>query len=91
MNRSEILSSVIFQETTTIGIRQYAAKRSALERTMIAVNTRYGRIMMKVSRRNGAVVTVAPEYEDCARIAREHGIPLKEVQAMAVREYQARS
>ncbi len=41
MNRCEVLSGVIFQETTSIGLRQYAAKRSALERKMISVETRY--------------------------------------------------
>lgn len=87
MNRTEILSSLIFQETTSIGLRQYIAKRSALERELVPVETSYGRVMMKVSRLNGAVTTCTPEYEDCARIAREHNIPLKEIQSLAVRAY----
>ena len=89
MNRCDILSSLIFQETTSIGLRQYAAKRSALERKMVPVETRYGRVMMKVSLQDGKVVSSTPEYEDCARIAREKNVPLKEVQFLASAAYQA--
>jgi uncharacterized protein (TIGR00299 family) protein len=87
VNRSDVLSRIIFQETTSIGVRQYAAKRWALERKMVAVETAYGRVMVKVSLQDGKVVSSTPEYEDCARIAREKNIPLKEVQALAVKAY----
>jgi uncharacterized protein (TIGR00299 family) protein len=89
MNRCDVLSRLIFQETTSIGLRQYAAKRSALERKMVPVETRHGRVMMKVSLQDGKVVSSTPEYEDCARIAREKNIPLKEVQFLASAAYQA--
>jgi pyridinium-3,5-bisthiocarboxylic acid mononucleotide nickel chelatase len=87
MNRSEILSKLIFQETTSIGIRQYVAKRTALEREIVFAETRYGRVAMKVSRQAGMVVSCTPEYEDCARIAREHNVPLKEIQSLATKAY----
>ncbi len=90
MNRAEVLSRVIFEETTTIGLRQYAAKRIALERELISVETRFGTVTMKVSRQNGAVVSCSPEYEDCARIARERNVPLKEIQALAMEAYRMR-
>ena len=89
MNRWEILSGLIFQETTSIGLRHYAAKRSALEREMVAVATRFGKVTMKVSMQEGKIVSCSPEYEDCARIAREHNVPLKEIQALAIAAYQA--
>ena len=87
VNRSDVLSRIIFQETTSIGLRQYVAQRSALERKMVPVETPYGRVMMKVSLQDGKVVNSTPEYEDCARIAREKNIPLKEVQALANQAY----
>lgn len=87
LNRAEILSRLIFQETTTIGLRQYAAKRIALERKMVKVETRLGAVTVKVSMQNGAVVSCSPEYEDCARVAREHNVPLKEVQTLALEAY----
>jgi len=89
MNCCDVLSRLIFEETTSIGLRQYAAKRSALERKIVPVETRYGRVMMKISLQDGKVVSATPEFEDCARIAREKNVPLKEVQFLASTEYQA--
>jgi uncharacterized protein (TIGR00299 family) protein len=87
MNRCDVLSSLIFHETTSIGLRQYAARRSALERRMVVVETHYGQVTIKVSMQDGRVVSATPEYEDCARIAREKNVPLKEVQALAAKAY----
>jgi len=87
MNRCDALSSLIFHETTSIGLRQYPAKRTALERRMVVVDTAFGQVTMKVSMQDGRVVSATPEYEECARIAREKNVPLKEVQAGATRAY----
>jgi hypothetical protein len=86
-NRREALEQLIFLETTTIGLRYYDAARSVLERESITVKTEFGDVSIKVSRRGGRVVNFAPEYEDCARIARSGNIPFKEVQAAAIRAY----
>ena len=86
-NRREALEQVIFEETTTIGIRRYAANRSVLERQVVQVETRYGKIGVKVSKREGKVLSVTPEYEDCVRIARDQNVPLKDVQALALEAY----
>jgi uncharacterized protein (TIGR00299 family) protein len=81
--RVDEISKIVFRETTTIGMRQYKATRSILEREMVLVETEYGSVSVKVSRFKGQIVNVAPEYEDCARLAREKNLPLKEVQAQA--------
>jgi uncharacterized protein (TIGR00299 family) protein len=81
------LTRIIFQETTTIGIRRYPVERSTLDREFVEVETEYGKISVKVSKLDGEVVNVAPEYEDCARIAREQNVPLKSVQAAAMKAY----
>jgi len=86
-NRREAIESLIFRETTTIGLRHYTAARSVLEREIVEVETAHGKVRVKVSKLDGKVTNVAPEYEDCARIAREKNIPLKEVQALAVEAY----
>jgi len=91
MNRSEILSRLIFEETTSIGLRQYVAKRFALERELVPVETQYGTVTIKVSRQDGKIVSSTPEYEDCARIAREHHVPLKEIQALAAKAFRERA
>lgn len=86
-NRREVLERLIFQETTTIGLRHYTAARSVLERELVQVETIHGRIAVKVSKLDGKVINVTPEYEDCARVAREKNVPLKDVQAAAVQGY----
>ena len=87
INRWEILGKIIFEETTTIGIRRHLTARAALERETVRVETAYGAVGMKVSRLDGRVINFAPEYEDCVRIARKENVALKEVQALAVKEY----
>jgi uncharacterized protein (TIGR00299 family) protein len=86
----DVLSRIIFQETTTIGVRRYNVERTTLDREFVEVETDYGTVTMKVSRLNGEVVNVAPEYEDCVRIAREKNVPLKTIQTLAVVAYRRR-
>jgi uncharacterized protein (TIGR00299 family) protein len=77
------LTELLFRETTTLGVRSYAVRRRALERAQERVETPWGAVAMKVARLDGAVLNAAPEYEDCARVARERGVPLKQVMAAA--------
>jgi pyridinium-3,5-bisthiocarboxylic acid mononucleotide nickel chelatase len=86
-NRRAAIERVIFQETTTIGVRHYKAGRSVLERELAHVETTHGKIAIKISKLEGKVMSVTPEFEDCARIAREKNVPLKEVQALAMEAY----
>ncbi len=81
--QAEQLSSIIFAETTTLGIRQRTMERRCLERHTVEVDTPHGQVRVKVARRGGQVVNLSPEYEDCRRLARETGKPLKEVYAAA--------
>jgi len=77
--RSDELVQLLFDETTTIGLRIYEARRKVLDRELVTVETRYGAVRVKVARRDGRVLNVAPEYEDCQRLAAEKSVPLKEV------------
>jgi uncharacterized protein (DUF111 family) len=58
-----------------------------LERENVPVETPYGTVSVKVARLDGRVVNAAPEFEDCVGLARQHNVPLKEVQAAAMRAY----
>lgn len=82
------LVDVLFQETTTIGVRTYEVRRRTLKREVVPVETPFGAVRMKVSRQNGTMLNAAPEYEDCRKIAAEKGIPLKQVIATANFHYQ---
>ena len=76
------LEEIIFRETTTIGIRRQKVERTVLPRRKEKVETAFGTLEVKVCGYEGKE-KVYPEYESAAEIARERGIPLKEVYAMA--------
>ena len=81
------IEEVFFRETTTFGVRRSAATRTILDREHVTVTTPWGEVRVKVGRRHGVVVTTAPEYEDCARIAGQSGASLREVYAAALASF----
>ncbi|MCW3982083.1 MAG: nickel pincer cofactor biosynthesis protein LarC [Candidatus Bathyarchaeota archaeon] len=74
-----LLMELMFRETTTIGIRSKEVERSSLEREIRVIQTGYGDARVKVCLLNGKPINVAWEYDDLRQIAREAGIPLKEI------------
>lgn len=81
--RGDALCELVFRETTTLGLRIYRVEKRRLEREIIDVETVYGRVHVKIARLGDRTVNVAPEYDDCERLARERGVPLKEVMIRA--------
>ena len=77
------LTHLLFQETTTIGVRITEARRKVLEREVVKVETAFGSVKMKVARQEGKIVNAAPEFEDCRRLADEKSVPLKAVMQAA--------
>lgn len=75
------LEAVLFRETATFGVRRHPAERSKLRRETIEVETPWGPVKAKRGWRDDGFEVVTPEYEDCARLARELGIPLRDVYA----------
>jgi len=86
----EPLLEMLLAETTTLGVRYYEAKRRVLERAIETIETPYGRVRIKVARDGERTLHFQPEYEDCAHLAIEAGVPLLEVQAAASAEYRSR-
>lgn len=78
-DQAEALADLMFAETTTLGLRISTAERRVLDREVVSVETEYGPIRVKVGRRNGKVLNVAPEFEDCRLLAAERDVPLKEI------------
>jgi uncharacterized protein (TIGR00299 family) protein len=72
---TDALSELILQESTTLGVRSFPVSRKKLPREVREVETRYGKIRVKIS----GEVRFQPEYDDCRRIAREKSIPIQEV------------
>jgi uncharacterized protein (DUF111 family) len=54
----------------------------------VNVATDYGDVRIKVSRVNGRILHVAPEYDDCRKLAVEKNVPLQKVIAEAMRNYE---
>ncbi|MFZ5645065.1 MAG: nickel pincer cofactor biosynthesis protein LarC [Bacillota bacterium] len=79
------LLSIIFEETTTLGVRCREETKIMLGRKTVEIATPYGKVRMKQALdRDGAVLRAAPEYEDCKRIALEKGMPVREVYESAL-------
>lgn len=81
--RADALASLILHETPTLGVRVRPVERLIADRAERVVETPWGPVRVKEKWLEGKRVSVSPEYEDCARIARERGIPLEEVYAAA--------
>jgi pyridinium-3,5-bisthiocarboxylic acid mononucleotide nickel chelatase len=81
------LMNLIFAETTTFGVRTHRAQRRVLPREWVSVGTEFGEVRIKVSRVNGRILHVAPEFEDCKKLAAEKDVPLQRVIASALRSY----
>jgi uncharacterized protein (TIGR00299 family) protein len=78
-DKADSLAQLLFEQTTTIGARIYEVRRKVLEREFVSVETPYGSVRVKVAKRDGKVLNVAPEYEDCQRLAAKKSVPLKQV------------
>jgi uncharacterized protein (TIGR00299 family) protein len=80
----EALAQLMFAETSTLGLRIYSAERRVKERHTLEVETPHGKVRIKVAQDG----SYAPEYEDCRKLARETGVPLKQILAEANLAYQ---
>ncbi len=82
--RAEALAALILRETPSLGVRWSAAERLAAGRDWVRAATPWGEVRVKRKLLDGRAVGAAPEYEDCAALARAHGVPLAQVYAAAL-------
>jgi uncharacterized protein (TIGR00299 family) protein len=75
----EAMRRILFRETGTLGVRISSVAKNTLDRDWMKVETSHGTVSVKLAYLEGRVVNVAPEFEDCARIAREAGVPARDV------------
>lgn len=87
----ELCIKIIFEETTTIGLRVIEiARRVEAVRKIAKVETSFGEVQCKVSAYDGKIVSITPEYEDCRRLAEKHSVPFKAVWQEALTKQEAR-
>ncbi len=80
----QALTETILAETTTLGVRYHRVERRILEREIRQVETPFGSVSVKIGQIQGHG-RAAPEYEDCARLARQHQVPILSVYEAARR------
>jgi uncharacterized protein (DUF111 family) len=73
------LAKIIFQETSTIGIRFYPVNRMILRRESRKVKTRFGEVAVKIVEQPDGSKRAMPEYDDLKRIAAAKKLPLKQL------------
>jgi uncharacterized protein (DUF111 family) len=86
-SKTDAVLDTIFRETTSIGVRIQEVGRKKLSREIKEVDTAYGRVRIKISKRGDEILTVTPEYTDCRKIAEEKQVPLKRVTEEAKSQY----
>ncbi len=81
------MRSILFRETTTLGIKQILVDRYSLPRTIREVETPYGKIRVKIAKISPNLKKISPEFEDCRRAAQEHGIPITQIYQETIRSF----
>ena len=85
--------TIIFRETTTLGIRERTQQRSILNREIQSVETDYGIVRLKIAswgEGERQILNVQPEYEDCATLAKQHDLPWREISRRAIAAWENR-
>ena len=85
------MHQILFRETTTLGVRYLEMTREALVRFQVRLETPLGVVSFKVAKLGDEEINVAPEFSDCARVASEQGLAVKDVQAIVMKAYLERT
>jgi len=78
------LARLLLEETTTLGVRALSVRRHEAPRAWREVETPFGRVRVKLKWVEGRVIGAAPEYEECRRLAHEHGVAVRRVYEAAL-------
>jgi pyridinium-3,5-bisthiocarboxylic acid mononucleotide nickel chelatase len=79
----DALAQLLLSESTTLGVRMQHMQRRKTQRVQQTIETPFGKMQVKVKLLGGRVISAAPEYEECRRIASEQSLPLEEVYEVA--------
>jgi uncharacterized protein (TIGR00299 family) protein len=85
--KAEELRTILFKETSTLGIRQTQIDRYSLPRLVKEISTHFGPIRIKVAGEGTGYQKASPEFEDCQKYARENNIPIQQVYQEAIKAY----
>ncbi len=85
----EVIRSILFKETTTLGIRQTLVDRYSLPRTTQVVNTPFGKVTVKIAETSDGFRKISPEFEDCLKIARKYNLPVQQIYQDTICQFQS--
>lgn len=77
--KKDFFSQMLLKESSTLGIRYTIFNRDILERKIVILNTRYGRMHFKLGYADGKLTKYTPEYEDCRIIALNYNLSIQQV------------
>ena len=80
-------AELIFNETTTLGIRTRKISRFEADREIVEVMTNFGAVRVKLKKIENKIIYASPEYEDCKEIAENNGLSLQEVFLMVQNQF----
>lgn len=89
LDEGDQLAMLLLRETSTLGVRIQQVQRLKAQRSQQQIATSLGPITIKIKRLGTSIISAAPEYDDCLRIASERDMPLMEVYEVASRAVQA--
>jgi uncharacterized protein (TIGR00299 family) protein len=78
-HQKDQLMDLLFSESTTLGVRFHFTQRRILERSSVEMDSPWGRMKVKKVFRPDGSFHLLPEFEECRRIAKEKGLPMKDV------------
>jgi uncharacterized protein (TIGR00299 family) protein len=78
-DKKQTLTEALLTHTTSLGLRTYEVDKTMLEREFSKIQTKYGEVTVKKAIYRGKELKSKPEYEDCIRLAKEHGIPVQKI------------
>lgn len=81
--------TIVFEETSTFGMRRRVCGRVTLDRRTETVQTPYGDVRIKVGLRDGRTMSASAEYEDCVKAAERHGVAVKQVMSIAIESWRS--
>jgi pyridinium-3,5-bisthiocarboxylic acid mononucleotide nickel chelatase len=84
VNRRDVLRRLIFELTSTIGVREVAVTRIALDRFWVPLPVAGGQVRLKVAHHGGEVLHATPEFDDAVEVAAERSVPVRRVLEEAV-------
>ncbi len=82
--QAEALAALVLEQSSSLGVRLYYAARRMLDRQSVTISVGEGSVRVKLGYHQGQLQNVAPEYEDCRRIAKCTGVPVKLIYQQAI-------